>query len=113
MRRASAARVGIGGGALSGKHISHINRAGACAAREAAVKAGVSGAKECRVVVSRAPNCLQALEVIYEMEGRGNRQPDEFFDHDSMRERLASFEMNAFMPRGDHFLNRDYRWNRG
>jgi len=106
-------RVGIGGGALSGKHLSHIDRAGAYAAREAAVKAVASGAKECRVVVSWAPNSPQPLEVIYEMEGRGTRQPDEFFNHDCMRERLDSFAMSASMPRGDHFLNRDYRWNRG
>ena len=104
-------RVGIGGGALSGKHVSHIDRAGAYTAREAAVRAVASGARQCRVVVSWAPNSPEPLEVIYEMEGRGIRQPDEFFNHDSMRERLESFAMTAGMPRGDHFLNRGYRWN--
>ena len=36
-------RVPIGGGALSGKHLSHIDRIGACAARDAAVRAVQSG----------------------------------------------------------------------
>lgn len=37
-------RVPIGGGALSGKHLSHIDRVGAYAAREAAVRAVQCGA---------------------------------------------------------------------
>jgi S-adenosylmethionine synthetase len=39
-------RVPIGGGALSGKHLSHVDRIGAYAAREAAVHAMATGARE-------------------------------------------------------------------
>ena len=42
-------RVPIGGGALSGKDLSHIDRAGAYAARHAALHAVRTGAGECRV----------------------------------------------------------------
>jgi S-adenosylmethionine synthetase len=40
-------RMSIGGGALAGKHWTHIDRIGARAAREAAVAEVKSGAEEC------------------------------------------------------------------
>ena len=49
-------RVPIGGGALSGKHLTRIDRIGAYAAREAAVRAVRSGANECLVRLAYAPN---------------------------------------------------------
>jgi hypothetical protein len=67
-------RVPIGGGALSGKHLSHIDRVGACAARDAAVRAVQSGAKECLVRLAYAPNREAPLDIDYTMEGRGERQ---------------------------------------
>ena len=45
-------RVAIGGGALSGKDLSHIDRAGAYAARHAALHAVQTGADTCRVTVA-------------------------------------------------------------
>jgi S-adenosylmethionine synthetase len=44
-------RVAIGGGALSGKDLSHIDRAGAYAARHAALHAVQTGADTCRVTL--------------------------------------------------------------
>ena len=44
----------LGGGALSGKDLSDIDRAGAYAARHAALRAVRTGASECRVVVAYA-----------------------------------------------------------
>ena len=67
-------RIPIGGGALSGKHLSHIDRIGAYAAREAAVRAVCSGARECLVRVAWAPNICEPLDVCYEMIGRGSRE---------------------------------------
>jgi S-adenosylmethionine synthetase len=74
-------RVPIGGGALSGKDLSHIDRAAAYAAREAALTAVVTGALTCKVVLSYAPNLDEPLDVIYEMEGRGKRLPTSWFAH--------------------------------
>ena len=72
-------RVPIGGGALSGKDLSHIDRAAAYAAREAALWAAETGASTCKIVLSYAPNLDEPLDVIYEMEGRGKRLPTSWF----------------------------------
>ena len=77
-------RVPIGGGALSGKDLSHIDRAAAYAAREAALTAVVTGAATCKVLLSYAPNIDKPLDVIYDMEGCGRRLPTEWFAHRSV-----------------------------
>ncbi len=56
-------RVPLGGGALCGKHPTHIDRIGAHAARDAALHAVQTGAEECLVQVTYAPNCDQPLDV--------------------------------------------------
>jgi S-adenosylmethionine synthetase len=62
-------RVPIGGGAIFGKDLAHIDRAAAYSAREAALGAVKAGARECKVVLCYAPNVDQPLDVHYEMEG--------------------------------------------
>ncbi|TVQ41806.1 MAG: hypothetical protein EA370_01010 [Wenzhouxiangella sp.] len=78
-------RVPIGGGALCGKHPTHIDRIGARAARDAALHAVQTGATECLVQVTYAPNLDQPLDVSYNMTGRGQRLPAEYFGHTAMR----------------------------
>ena len=80
-------RVPLGGGALCGKHPTHIDRIGACAARNAALHAMRTGAEECLVQVTYAPNCDQPLDVNYRMEGRGENLRREFFGHGALVER--------------------------
>ena len=63
------------------------------------------------IVVAWAPNEPAALDVIYEMTGRGPRESASFFHHDAMRDRYAGATITPGMPRGDHFLNPDYPWN--
>ena len=82
-------RIPIGGGALSGKHPTHIDRIAAHATRDAAIRAVLSGARRCLVTATFAPNIKQPLDVTWEMEGRGTRVPPEFFMHDAMRERYG------------------------
>jgi S-adenosylmethionine synthetase len=84
-------RIPIGGGALSGKHLTHIDRLGALTARAAAIEAVQTGARECSVIIAYAPNEPRPLQVTYQMEGRGTREPDAFFDHDAMCDRYAQF----------------------
>ncbi len=55
-------RIPIGGGALSGKHLTHIDRIGGYAAREAALRAVRSGASECLVRLAWAPNRPEPLD---------------------------------------------------
>jgi S-adenosylmethionine synthetase len=106
-------RVGQGGGALSGKHFSHIDRIGAYAAREAAVRAVRSGASACRVVVAWAPNCPDPLELSFEMEGRGEPTTREAFSHEAMVDRFAGLVLDPCWAAGTHFWEPEARWNGG
>jgi S-adenosylmethionine synthetase len=104
-------RVPIGGGALSGKHMSHIDRIGAYAAREAAVRAVLSGAKECLVRLAWAPNVPLPLDVTYQMEGRGRRESPEYFHHDLLRERFDPSVISRRLGSGTHFWDPLLPWN--
>ncbi len=81
-------RVQIGGGALSGKHPAHIDRLAAHAARDAALHAVRTGARECTVRLAYAPNHNEPMEVVWLMEGRGERVAQDFFNFDAMLARL-------------------------
>jgi len=105
-------RVPIGGGALSGKHLSHIDRAGAYAARQAAVEAVCRGARECRIMAVYAPNVDAPLEVIYEMDGRGSRLPNDWFGHKNIMARFGGLTIPSAIGDGTHFWNTGYAWNR-
>lgn len=81
-------RVAIGGGAIFGKDLAHIDRAGAYETRRIAVDVVESGAEACRVVASYAPNQDAPIDVSFEIEG-GGRPPDsarERLGHDALRE---------------------------
>jgi S-adenosylmethionine synthetase len=107
-------RVPIGGGALSGKDLSHIDRAGAYAAREAAVHAVRTGAGECRITLAYAPNCDLPLDVVYEMSRRGERRAAEWFAHGQVRERYleSGGGFVAGLGTGCHFTA-ELPWNGG
>jgi S-adenosylmethionine synthetase len=105
-------RVPIGGGALSGKHLTHVDRIGAYAAREAAVRAVATGASECLVRVVYAPGVSAPLDVNYDLRGRGERLPTAWFDHASLRERYGTALDYASLARGSHFFG-PFRWNGG
>jgi S-adenosylmethionine synthetase len=104
-------RVPIGGGALSGKHMGHIDRIAAYAARDAAVRAVQSGARECLVRLSYAPNVPEPLDIHYEMSGRGERQDMGFFDHDRMVERYPATVISRRLAEGRHFFDASLPWN--
>ncbi len=78
-------RVPIGGGALCGKDFAHIDRLGACAARNAAVKAVESGAAECKITLVYAPGRNEPLDVIYDMQGKGKVLGREHFGYERMK----------------------------
>ena len=105
-------RVPIGGGALSGKHPAHVDRLAACAARQAAIHAVRTGSKECLIRLAYAPNCNGPLEVIWEMEGRGEKQPRSHFDFDAMLARVEAQAITASMGQGTHFWDERLPWNK-
>lgn len=96
-------RIGQGGGALSGKHFTHIDRIGSYAAREAAVIAVQPGAKSCRVLVAYAPNCPEPLEVTFEIEGIGGHLPRTFFDHGSLIDHYQATRIESTWSHGTQF----------
>jgi len=104
-------RVAIGGGALSGKDLSHIDRAAAYAARQAALHAVQSGARECRVTLAYAPNRDLPLDVVYEMDRRGSRQAPAWFGHSALRERYSSRSFIPGLGAGRHFTEARLPWN--
>lgn len=104
-------RVPIGGGALCGKDLLHIDRAAAYRARQAAVMAVQSGAHECLVRLVYAPNIPEPLEIIYEMDGRGNRQHCEFFRHESIAADYRKVKLELAISCGGHFFEPGYPWN--
>ena len=105
-------RVAIGGGALSGKDLSHIDRAGAYAARQAALHAVRTGATECRVVVAYAPNRDVPLDVVYEMERRGEQLPPSWFSHTAARACYRGGAFVAALGAGNAFIDLSLPWNR-
>ena len=104
-------RVAIGGGALSGKDLSHIDRAGAYAARHAALQAVQTGAGTCRVTVAYAPNRDVPLDVVYEMDARAERQPQEWFAHSAVRDRYRGGAFVAGLGVRGHFGDTSLPWN--
>ncbi len=104
-------RIPIGGGALSGKHPGHIDRLAAYAAREAAIHAVRTGAKECLLRLAYAPNRNQPLEVNWEIEGGGQRQPRRFFDFDAMLGSIDSQSITSELGKGFHFWDTNLPWN--
>jgi S-adenosylmethionine synthetase len=68
-------RIPIGGGAIYGKHPSHVDRFGARQARRLAVDAVRRGAGECLIRISYAPNVAEPLDVQVETPGGDVRVP--------------------------------------
>lgn len=66
-------RVPLGGGAIYGKHPTHVDRFGARVARELAIDAVKRGAGECLVRAVYAPNVAEPLDVQAEVTGGEGR----------------------------------------
>ena len=105
-------RIPIGGGALSGKHPGQIDRLAAYAAREAAIHAVRTGAKECMLRITYAPNCSRPLDVNWDIEGRGEIRPMTFFDFDAMLARIDTQSITSELGKGTHFWDTNLPWNR-
>ena len=104
-------RIPIGGGALSGKDLTHIDRAGAYAARRAALDAVQSGAQSCQVTLAYAPNQDEPLDICYDMKGRGNRWSPDAFPHANIRTISGEFRNLELLGTGCHFFDQTLPWN--
>lgn len=104
-------RVPLGGGALSGKDFSHIDRAAAYGARQAAVTAVASGALRCQVTLAYAPNRNAPLEVMYDLQGLGKVARKERFCHDQLVGRYDAKSCIGRLGAGGHFFDLSLPWN--
>lgn len=104
-------RIPIGGGALSGKDFSHIDRLGAYAARQAAVTAVSSGARHCQVALIYTPKRDAPLEVVLDVEGGRPRHSRDDFRHSTMLRRLAAGVDAEALGRRSHFFELFLPWN--
>jgi hypothetical protein len=105
-------RVSIGGGALSGKDLTHIDRAAACAARQACVEAVHQGAQDAHVCLTYAPGLPEPLDVAWSFSDGGRPPQGVRFDFSSITEvtRGASRSLRE-SGRGDHFFDLHHHWN--
>jgi len=104
-------RVPLGGGALSGKHLTHIDRLAAYNARRAAIHAVQTGASECLIQTCWAPNVPRPLEVSWRSRGRGNKLADQWFEFNAMRGRFPTSSIAQDLGRGTHFWGSTLPWN--
>ena len=106
-------RIPMGGGALSGKDMSHIDRLGAYAARHAALQIVRSGAKSCQVTVVYAPNRNEPMDIRYDIDGRGRPVSPDCFCHHNMRKFFSGFRNTGNLGTGIHFYDLSLPWNGG
>ena len=105
-------RVSIGGGSLSGKDLTHIDRAAACAARKACVEAVHQGAQDAHVRLTYAPGLPEPLDVAWSFSDGGRPPQGVRFDFSSITEvTRGAWRSLRESGRGDHFFDLHHRWN--
>ena len=105
-------RIPLGGGALSGKDLSHIDRAGACAARRACIEAVQNGAKEALVRITFAPGVAEPLDVTWSFADGGRPPAAARFDFHSLLEATrGQWRSLRDSGRGAHFFDPSLPWN--
>ena len=81
-------RIPIGGGALYGKHVTHIDRLGAVEARRFCLELVKAGSAEARVTIAYAPGCPVPLETLVQSNIRPDKDPTKFFTFNEMMDRV-------------------------
>ena len=105
-------RVPLGGGALSGKDLSHIDRAGAYAARRACSEAVRNGAGEALVRITCAPGVAEPLDVTWSFADGGRPPQAARFDFHSLLEvTRGHWRSLRDAGRGAHFFDSSLPWN--
>ncbi|HIG30402.1 MAG TPA: hypothetical protein EYQ50_22420 [Verrucomicrobiales bacterium] len=105
-------RVPIGGGALSGKDLTHIDRASAYAARREAIRLVKGGAEECRITLVYAPNHSEPLDVRFDLVRNPGIKPDtRVFAHRELIKKTRSFKKVSRLGQGTHFYDDSLPWN--
>jgi S-adenosylmethionine synthetase len=105
-------RIPLGGGALSGKDLAHIDRAGAYAARRACIAAVENGAKEAMVRLTYAPGISAPLDVTWSFSEGGRPPANVDFRFESLLETgHGHWRSLRDSGRGSHFSDPALPWN--
>jgi len=105
-------RVPLGGGALSGKDLTHIDRAGAYAARRACIEAVENGAREATLRLTYAPGMATPLDVTWSFPHGGRPPADPDFRFQSLlRNTQNSWRTLRESGCGSHFFDPLLPWN--
>lgn len=87
-------RIPLGGGAIYGKDLSHIDRLGAFQARRFALEMVDQGAKESLIRVCYAPGLEEPLSIDIVSDKRPHRSPKDFFRFPNMRRNIRLADMD-------------------
>lgn len=98
-------RIPIGGGAIYGKDLSHIDRLGSFQARRFAVEMVRNGAKEALVRVCYGPGMEEPISVDVVSDRRPFTEPKDFFSFTQMRQRIDLLDMQYDLRRLGTFYN--------
>ena len=104
-------RIPIGGGALYGKDLSHIDRLGATAARKYAVQLIQHGSAEAFVAVSYAPGMSAPLDVIIKSDVKPHVDPYQFFNFTEMHKLIQCNYLDYDLLRLGTFYNTQLSFN--
>ncbi len=104
-------RIPIGGGALSGKSLQHIDRLAAYASRQLAVEAVQGDAKDCLVQLNYAPGIAEPLDIFISAPVAG-KVSKLSLTRASILERYKNIPVRE-LGCGKHFFDLDFPWNTG
>ena len=105
-------RIPIGGGALYGKDLSHIDRLGAAAARKYAIELLHQGSVEASVTVSYAPGMNTPLDVLVRSDVKPHIDPYKYFDFTVMSKLIQGSQIDYDLLRLGSFYNSTLAFNK-
>lgn len=106
-------RIALGGGAIYGKNLAHIDRLGAFNARRYAIDLVRYGSKEAIVELCYAPGMKSPLSVQIKAEKRHPAPADQYFDFGEMRKKLDASVLDYDLIGLGTFYNNGLSFNHG
>lgn len=104
-------RVPLGGGALYGKDLTHIDRMASFAARRFAVDLCKKGGEEVFIRLCYAPGMHQPLDISISASARPHTNPGNYFNFREMRQRMDINDINYNLAQLGTFYNEKLSFN--
>jgi S-adenosylmethionine synthetase len=104
-------RIPLGGGALYGKDLTHIDRIGSYAARKYALELMALGAKEAMISVCYAPGMNVPLDITLRTDIKPPVDPYSYFDFSEMRKLISCDDLSYDLDKLGTFYNTQLSFN--